>query len=102
MGYANNVFHMPGGNVETFGSLSYFSRYDAAVDPYCIHLVDKPRKIMRNTFFAFSFDLSLDFALIKRALTFFALILCMLSYGQAWKLFTEEFDKLLLALTASK
>jgi len=63
--------------------------------------VDKPGKIMWNTFFDFSFDFSMAFSLIKRALTFFALILCMLSYYQAWKPYVEEFDKLLRALTAS-
>ena len=58
-----------GGNVENFGSLGYFSGYDAALDPYCINLVDKPRKILWSTFFAFSFDFSMAFSLIKRALT---------------------------------
>ena len=66
-------------------SLGNFSRCDAAFDPYCIYLVDKPRKIMWNTFFDFSFDFSMAFALIKRELTYFALILCVLSHSQAWK-----------------
>ena len=74
---------MLGGNVETFESLGYFSGYDAALDPYCINLVGKPRKILWNTFFISSFDFSIAFYLMKRALTFFALILCMLSYSQA-------------------
>jgi len=52
-------------------------------------------------FFQFLFDFSMAFTLIKRALTFFALILCMLSYYKAWKPYTEEFDKILRALTAS-
>jgi len=63
--------------------------------------VDKPRKILWNTFFDLSFDFSMVSTLLKRALAFFALILCMLSYCQAWKPFAEEFDKLLRALTAS-
>ena len=46
MGYADNMFHMLGKNVETFGSLGYFSGYDASLDPYCINLVGKPRKIL--------------------------------------------------------
>jgi len=52
-----------GGNVETFESLGIFSGYDAALDPYCIYVVDKPRKILWNTFFAFSFDFSMAFNL---------------------------------------
>ena len=97
MGNVENVLNMLGGSVDTFMSLGNFTGYDAALNPYCIYLVDKPRKIMWNTFFAFSFDFFMAFALIKRDLTFFALILCMLSYIQAWEPFTEEFDKLLHA-----
>ena len=68
---------------------------------YCMYLEDKPRKIMWNTFFTFSFDFSIGFALLKRALTFFAVIIFMLSYCHAWKLYAEEFDKLLRALMVS-
>jgi len=78
-------------------SLGNFSGYDVAFETYCIYLVDKHRKIMWNTFF----DFSMTFALIKRALTYFTLILCVLSHSQAWKLYSEEFDKLLRALTMS-
>jgi len=102
MGYADNMFHMLGGNVETFESLGNFSGYNAALDLYCINLVDKPRKILWNTFFAFSFDFSMAFSLIKRALIFFALILCMIFYCQACEPHAKESDKLLSALTASE
>ena len=85
VGYADNIFHMLGGNVETFESLGNFSGYNAALDSYYIKLVDKPRKILWNAFFVFSFDFSTAFSLMKRALTFFVLILCMLSCCQAWK-----------------
>jgi len=74
------MFHILGGNVENFESLGYSSGYDAALDPYCIHLVDMPRKILWNTFFAFSFDFSMVFSLSKRALTFFVMLLSVLSY----------------------
>ena len=47
------MFNMLGGNDEIFESLGNFSGYDAVLDPYCINLVDKPRKIMWNTFFNF-------------------------------------------------
>jgi len=80
MGNKDNVLNILSGNVYTFMSLGNFSGYDATLDPYYIYLVDKPGKIMWNTFFDFSFDFSMAFSLIKRALTFFALILCMLSY----------------------
>jgi len=73
---------MLGGNVGHFESLGYLSGYDATLDSYCIDLEDKPRKVMWSTFFDFDFSMAL--ALIKKALIFFALILCMLSYSQAW------------------
>jgi len=101
MGYDDNMLNMLGGNTETFESLGNYSGYDAALDSYCINLVDKPRKILWNTFFAFSFDFSIACTLIKRALTFIALILCMLSYCHACEPHAVEFDKLLRALTMS-
>ena len=70
------MFNMLGASDENLRSLGYFNGYDATLDPYCIYLVDQPRKIMWNTFF----DFSLAFTLLKRVLIFFALILCMLSY----------------------
>ena len=99
--YEDNMFNVHCGNVDTFESLGYFSGYYAALDPYCLYLVDKSRKIMWGTFFDFSFDFSMALSLIKRALIFFALILCMLSYCQACEPHAVEFDKLLRALTAS-
>ena len=66
-----------------------------------MYLADKPRKIMWNTLFAFSFDVSIGFALLKRTLTLFVVIIFILSYCHAWKLYAEEFDKLLCALTMS-
>jgi len=101
MGYDDNMFNMLGGNIETFESLGNYNGYDAVLDPYCINLVDKPKKILWSTFFAFSFDFSMAFTLIKRALTFFALILCMLSYCHACEPLAVEFNKLLRALTMS-
>jgi len=55
--------------------------------------VDTSRKIMWNTFFAFSYDFSMALALLKRALTFFAAIIFMLSYYHAWRLYAKEFDQ---------
>ena len=97
----NDLVNMVSENVDNFLSVGYFCRYDASLDPYCIFLVDKPGKTMWNTFFAFSFDFSIGSALLKRALTFFAVIIFMLSYCHTWKLSAEEFDKLLHSLTLS-
>jgi len=75
MGNKDNVLNMLGRSDENFEPLGYFSGCDTALDPYCINLVDKPGKILSNTFFDSSFDFSMALALIKRALTFFTLIL---------------------------
>ena len=96
LGYNVNMLNVVGASDEACESLGYLCGYEAALYPYFINLVDKRRKILLNTFFAFSFKFSMAFALIKRALSFFALILCMLSYCQAWKPYAEEFEKLLL------
>jgi len=81
--HAGKMFAMLGENVDNFISLGYFFGHGASLDPYCIFLVDKPRKIIWNTFFGFSFDLSMALALLKRALTFFAVIIFELSYCHA-------------------
>jgi len=51
----DNMLNTLGGNVDTFTSLGNFRGYDVALDPYCIYLLDKPRKIMWNTLFDFPF-----------------------------------------------
>ena len=101
MGYVDNMFNVLGGSVENFESLGSLCGYDAALDQYCIDLEDKLRKIMWNTIFDFSFDFSMAYSLIKRALIYFILILCMLSYFQACEPHVVAFDKLLHALTTS-
>ena len=101
LGHENNMFNVLGGNVENFESLGSLCGYDAALDPYCINLEDKPRKIMWNTIFDFSFDFSVAFDLLKRALIFFSLILCMLSFLQACEPHAVAFNKLMRALTMS-
>ena len=78
------MFHMLGGNDGNFESLGYLSRYDAALDPYCINLMDKPRKIMWSTFFAFSFSLSM--ALTLRGLILFLVLILMFSHSHACEL----------------
>ena len=80
MGHEEYMFNVLGGNVYSLESLGYFRGYDAALDPYCINLVDAPRKILWNNFFS--------------------LILCMLSYLQACEPHAVAFDKLLRDLMA--
>jgi len=63
MANADNMFQMLGGIVENFESLGYLGGYDATIYPYCIYLVDKPKKILWNTFFTFSFDFSMAITL---------------------------------------
>jgi len=50
LGYGDNMFSMLGTNVNNFMSLSYFSGYNVSLDPYCMFLVNVPRKLMWNTF----------------------------------------------------
>ena len=89
------------GNVVNFLVLGYFSGYDASLNLYCIYLVDKPKKIIWNIFFDFSFDFSMAFALLKRVVTFLAMIISVLSCYHACEPHAKAFDKFLRALTAS-
>ena len=70
LGYEDNMFNMLGGNVDNCLSLGYLSGYDASLNPYCIYLEDKPKKIMWNTFFAFSFLIFLQFCFTKESTHF--------------------------------
>ena len=99
LGYEDIMFSMLGGNIDNFTSLGYFSGYTVSLDLYFMYLVDAPRKIMWNTFFDFSFDFSMKFGLLKRALTFFVMFIFMFPYTQACEPHAAMFDKLLRALT---
>ena len=55
------MFDVHDGNIDNFVSLGYFSEHNASLGPYCMYLVDEPRKTMWNTFFDFSFDFSIVF-----------------------------------------
>ena len=78
LGHKSHMLNLLGGNNATFESLGYFRGYDAALDPYCIDLVDLPRKIMWHTFFNFSCDFSMAFAL-RGLILFFCANLQILS-----------------------
>ena len=66
-----------------------------------MNLVDTPRKIMWTPFFTFSFDFSMVFALLMRALIFLVMFIIVLSQHYACESHAVEFDKLLRALMAS-
>ena len=90
-----------GMNVDDYVPLGYFGGYDPSIDPYCICLEDLPKKVMWTTFFNHSYDFSMVFAKIKRILTLFGVIFCIASYLLFFELWSQEFDKLLHALTVS-
>ena len=46
LGYDDNMLNVIGGSDEAFESLGYLCGYKAALDPYCINLVDKSKKIL--------------------------------------------------------
>jgi len=98
-GCDDHMFHMLGGNVDHFEFVGYLSGYDTGLDPYCLSLVDMPRKIMWSTFFDFSFDFSI--ALTLRGLILFFVLIFIFSHGHACEPHAVEFDKLLRAVTAS-
>jgi len=50
LGYNDNMLNVIGGSDETFDSVGYLCGYDVTLGPYCINLVDKPRKILSNIF----------------------------------------------------
>jgi len=69
LGHEDKMFNMLGVSVDDYVSPSYFRGYDLYLDPRGIYLIDKPRKIMSNTFFDFSFAFSMELSLLKRALS---------------------------------
>jgi len=91
LGYEDNMFDVFDGNIDNFLSLGYFSGYDASVGRYYIYLVDKPKKIMWNTFINFSFDFSMALALLKKVPILFRVIVLMLSYNHAYEPYAEVF-----------
>ena len=93
------MLNLFGENNENFESLGFLCGYDAALDPYCIDLVDLPRKIMWHAFFNFSFDFSMAFTL--RGLVLFFVLICRFSHSLACEPHAVAFDKLLRALTMS-
>jgi len=101
LGHEDNMFHMLGENVDHVESLGNFSGYDAALDPYCMNLVETPRKIMWTPFFTFSFDFSMAFALLTRVLIFLVMFIVVVSQHHTCEPHAVEFGKLLYALTVS-
>jgi len=56
LGCKDNMFDVLGGNVDNFLFIGYLSGYDASLDPYCMYLGNKHKKIMWDTFLNLSFD----------------------------------------------
>jgi len=94
------MFSMPGGNVDDYVSLGYFKGYDSSIFPYYVRLEDLPKKVMWTTFFNTSYDFSKDFYEVERILVF-GVTLVISSYLVFFRLWSQEFDKLLGMLTAS-
>ena len=92
---------MLGGNVHNFVSLGYFRGCEPSIDPYCVYLKDLPRKITWSTCFNPFYDFSIGFDKVKRILILFGVILVIASYLLFSELWSQEFDKLLRALTTS-
>ena len=55
LGYEDNLFDKLDENVDHVVSLGYYSGYDASLDPYCIYLMDNPRKNHMKQFLRFLF-----------------------------------------------
>jgi len=95
MGHENNMFNVLGGNNDNFESLGNFNGYDAALDPYCMNVVDMPRKIMWTPFFTFSFDFSRAFDLLTRTVIFLVMFIVPRPQHHASGPHAVEFNKLL-------
>ena len=89
------------GNVDDYLPLGHSRGYDPFFDPYCVCLGDLSRKIMWTTFFNYFYDFSMAIDKVKRILIIFGVILVISSYLLFSDLWSQEFDKLLCALTAS-
>ena len=101
LGYEVSMFNMLGGNDNNFVSLGYFSKYNASFNLYYMYIVAEPSKIMWNTLLDFCLNFPMPFGFLKRALTFFSLIILMLSHCHVCESRAMAFDKLLHALTTS-
>jgi len=101
LGYEDNEFNVPGGNVDDHASFGYFKAYDPSIDPYYVCLEDLARKIIWSTFFNPFYDFSIKFDKVKRTLVAFGVIFLITSYLLFSELWSQEFDKLLHALAMS-
>jgi len=101
LGNEDNMFDMLGEKVDNFVSLGYLRGYNPSIDPYCVSLEHLPRKITWTTFFNPFYGFSMGFNKAKRIFVLFGVILITAFYLIFSKLWSQEFDKLLHALTAS-
>ena len=101
MSYEDNIFSMLGGNLDNFVTLGYVRGYDPFIDPYCVCLKDLLRKVIWTTFFNPSYDFSQVVDKVKKILILFGVVLVIACYLLFSKLWSQEFDMLLQALTMS-
>ena len=80
LGYEDNIFSMPRGNVHDYVPLGYFRGHDSFIDHYCICIGDLPKKIMWTTFFNSSYEFSEVFDKVKRILVNFGVAFAIASY----------------------
>ena len=99
LGYEVNMFNMLSGNANNFASLGCFRRYDPTIDRHYVRLEDLPRKITWTTFFDPSYDFSKAIDKVQRVPILFGVVFIIAFYLLFSKLWSQEFDKLLRALT---
>jgi len=95
------MFSMLGANLDNFVSLGSVRGYDPFTYPYYVCLEDLPKKVMWTMLFNPSHDFSKAIDMVKRTLNVFGGVFIIASYLLFSKLWSQEFDKLLFALTTS-
>ena len=92
---------MLGENVDNYVSLSYLRGCEPSINRYCVCLEDLPEKITWTTCFNPFYDFSIGFDNVKMIVILFGEDFIIASYLSFSKLWSQEFDKLLHALTTS-
>jgi len=92
---------MPGGNANNFVTLGCFNGFNLSLDPYCMYLEDLPTKITWTTVFNPLYDFSIAIDKVKRIPILCGVVFIIAFYLLFSKLWSQEFDKLMRALTAS-
>jgi len=99
LGFVNNMFSILSGNVDDYVSLGCFRGHDPSIDPDYACLKDMPKKVMWTMLFTASYDFCKAINKVKRILVLFGVISVIGSYLLFSKFWSQDFDKLLRALT---